>query len=208
MKIYFKGGSLLNEIRHVSLENFETSLQLDKISIKLLNLLKGKDENTFHHSIQVGKLIEQFATHLSLKSEQIQNIYRFGLLHDIGKLGVKRQILEKPTPLSKEEFGKIQLHSQIGAQILRTKDFQIADWIHKHHEWWNGSGYPLGLKENEIPFECRLISIADAYHAMTNNRPYRKAMSHLTALSEIIKGSGIQFDPHLVKAFINMVELN
>lgn len=95
-------------------------------------------------------------------------------------------------------------HCEIGNRIAQASPdlLPIADWILKHHEWWNGSGYPLGLKGKDIPLECRIISIADAYDAMTNDRPYRKALTHEEAIAELKLGSGEQFDPQLVEDFM------
>ncbi len=98
-------------------------------------------------------------------------------------------------------------HSEIGNRIAQSAHnlVPIADWILKHHEWWNGKGYPLGLKEEEIPLECRILAIADAYDAMTSRRPYREAMSHEEAVAELKKYAGIQFDPFLVQKFLEVL---
>jgi len=102
----------------------------------------------------------------------------------------------------------MQHHSEIGQKIARSALLlePIADHILKHHEWWNGGGYPLGLKEEEIPLECRILSITDAYDAMTHDRPYRKALSHEAAVAELKRGEGSQFDPNLVDLFIELSE--
>jgi HD-GYP domain-containing protein (c-di-GMP phosphodiesterase class II) len=98
----------------------------------------------------------------------------------------------------------MQRHCEVGHRIaLASPDLMhIADWILKHHEWWDGSGYPLGLRGEEIPLECRILSIADAYDAMTNDRPYRKAMNYDEAIEELNRFAGTQFDPHLVDKFV------
>jgi len=124
--------------------------------------------------------------------------------HDIGKVGIPDRILFKPGPLTPQEIEEMRKHCEIGHRIaLSAPDLvPIADWILKHHEWWNGQGYPLGLKGEEIPLECRILSIVDAYDAMTNNRPYRKALPHQVAMEELIKCSGTQFEPHLVQELV------
>jgi HD-GYP domain-containing protein (c-di-GMP phosphodiesterase class II) len=102
-----------------------------------------------------------------------------------------------------QEYNEMKRHSEIGHRIaLSAPDLvPIAEWILKHHEWWNGQGYPLGLRGEEIPLECRILAIADAYDAMTNDRPYRKALPKDIALEEIKKHAGVQFDPYLVEKF-------
>jgi HD-GYP domain-containing protein (c-di-GMP phosphodiesterase class II) len=99
-------------------------------------------------------------------------------------------------------------HCEIGYRIAQSATvlLDIGDWIHKHHEWWNGKGYPLGLKGDEIPLECRILALADAYDAMTSDRPYRQAMSHEEAVSEIKKHTGTQFDPNLVPCFLEILD--
>ena len=128
--------------------------------------------------------------------------------HDIGKIGVPDRVLFKPDRLTPDEMREMRLHSEIGARIAQASPdlAPIADWILKHHEWWNGAGYPLGLRGEEIPIECRILSIADAYDAMTNNRPYRRAMSHDLAIKELRRSAGEQFDAQLVHLFTALLE--
>jgi len=104
----------------------------------------------------------------------------------------------------------MQRHSEIGYRIALSAPelVPIADWILKHHEWWDGQGYPAGLKENDIPLECRILALADSYDAMTSDRPYRTAMSKIDALEEIRKFAGIQFDPQLAELFIELIKNN
>lgn len=126
--------------------------------------------------------------------------------HDIGKAGIPDRILFKPGPLTQEETAIMRRHCEIGHRMALSNPelAPIADWILKHHEWWNGKGYPLGLKGEEIPLECRILAIADAYEAMVSDRPYRKALSREDAISEIKRWAGIQFDPNLVKRFLEI----
>ncbi|WP_245867411.1 Cyclic di-GMP phosphodiesterase [Sporomusa silvacetica DSM 10669] len=130
--------------------------------------------------------------------------------HDIGKVGIPDKILFKPGTLTPEKFNEMQRHSEIGFRIAQSSpDLNlIADYILKHHEWWDGSGYPMGLSGENIPLECRILSIADAYDAMTSDRPYRKALVHKHAIDELRRFAGIQFDPELVENFITLVEEN
>jgi len=128
--------------------------------------------------------------------------------HDIGKVGVPDSILFKAGPLNAEETIDMRQHCIIGQRIaiLAPDLVPIADWVLKHHEWWNGEGYPLGLKGEEIPLECRILAIVDAYDAMISDRPYRKALTHAEAMKELMKCSGTQFDPQLVQKFVQLLD--
>ncbi|MCL5771419.1 MAG: diguanylate cyclase [Actinobacteria bacterium] len=181
-------------------------------SIVIINTLKDilfeKDFETAEHTervkdlaIKLGKKInlsENFLTDLSLLSE----------LHDIGKIAVPEEILLKKEKLSESEYKIVKRHSQSGYNIVRNIAHlsNIADAILYHHEWWNGSGYPHGLKGSEIPLISRIIAIVDAYDVMTNGRPYKNKMSKEEAFEELKKCSGTQFDPDLVNEFISMLE--
>jgi len=129
------------------------------------------------------------------------------LFHVIGKISIPDHILGKPERLTEEEYDLVKAHTETGYQILRAADEYSDLAIHAlhHHENWNGKGYPKGLKEHEIPLFSRIISVADAYEAMTSDRPYRKAMSPKSAAAELLKFSGIQFDPQIVDVFLNRV---
>ncbi|WP_238442603.1 HD-GYP domain-containing protein [Desulforamulus reducens] len=117
-------------------------------------------------------------------------------------------MLFKPGPLTKDEQKEMERHSEIGYRIAQSASelMPIADWILKHHEWWNGKGYPLGLKGEEIPLECRILAIADAYDAMSNDRPYRRALEKSIILEELKRCAGIQFDPQLVDVVLRIIE--
>ena len=148
------------------------------------------------------------AERIGLTQQKINDLILLAQFHDIGKVGVADRILFKPGPLTNEEKIEMQRHCEMGYHIALSAPelAPIADWILKHQEWWNGQGYPLGLKEEEIPLECRIISIVDAYDAMTSDRPYRKALSHQSAIRELKRCSGSQFDPVLIESFIYILE--
>jgi HD-GYP domain-containing protein (c-di-GMP phosphodiesterase class II) len=127
--------------------------------------------------------------------------------HDIGKVGISEKILMKEEPLTPEEAMEMRRHCEIGQRIaLSAPDLtSIADWILKHQEWWDGTGYPLGIAGEDIPIECRILAIADAYDAMTNDRPYRKAMPHDKTIEELKRCAGTQFDPVLIEKFCEIM---
>ena len=154
------------------------------------------------------ELAARLAREAGLPEKAIGDLRLLAQFHDVGKVGVPVNILFRPTKLTAAEMRVMRRHSEVGYRIaVASPDFHhIADWILKHHEWWNGGGYPLGLKGEEIPLECRILLIADAYVAMTHDRPYRKAMSAEAALAEIAAGRGMMFDPVLVDKFIAMMK--
>ena len=174
----------------------------------LMKALEARDYITEEHVDRLQEGVTLLGKALGLPDHQLADLRLLAKFHDIGKIGIPDRILLKPGPLTPQEFIEMQHHSQIGQQIAGSVPLfePIADYILKHHEWWNGSGYPLGLKENEIPLECRILSISDAYDAMTNDRPYRKALSHEAAVAELKHGEGSQFDPNLVDLFIELIE--
>ena len=150
-------------------------------------------------------LVESLAIAIGLPEHKVTDLRLLAHFHDIGKVGIPDRILFKPGPLTTEEVVEMRRHCEIGHRIaLSSPDLvPIADGILKHHEWWNGNGYPLGLKGEEIPLECRILSIADSYDAMTSDRPYRKGMAHEEAVAEMLRCSGTQFDPRLVQHFLD-----
>ncbi|MBO8158762.1 PAS domain S-box protein [Thermosyntropha sp.] len=170
----------------------------------LTKALEARDFITEGHGERMQDLVVAVAEAINLSENRINDLRLFAQFHDIGKVGIPDSILFKPAPLTEEEYEIMKGHSEIGYRIALSAPelVFIADWILKHHEWWNGKGYPLGLKGNEIPLECRILAIADAYDAMTNDRPYRRAMSHEKAVEELRRCAGIQFDPWLVEEFI------
>jgi HD-GYP domain-containing protein (c-di-GMP phosphodiesterase class II) len=170
----------------------------------LMKALEARDFITEGHSDRLQQLVVSMAQELNLPEETINDLCLLAQFHDLGKVGISDDILFKPGPLTAEERKEMQRHSEIGKRIAQSvPDLEIiADWILKHHEWWNGQGYPLGLQGEAIPLPCRILAIADAYDAMTEERPYRKALSHREAVEELRRCAGQQFDPHLVEIFL------
>lgn len=196
----------------LSLEVDEKNLKVEKLSYQametLANTIDAKDNYTRGHSTRVAKYAREIAKRMG-KDEKTQNsIYFMGLLHDIGKIGIKDDIINKPGSLTEEEFFTIKRHSTIGYDILRDMS-EVSD-IEKgarwHHERYDGKGYPDGLKGEEIPEYARIICVADAYDAMTSKRSYRDSMPQAKVRDEIAKGRGSQFDPQIADVVLNIID--
>ena len=172
----------------------------------VMKMLKARDFLTENHSDRLQYLVTQLAERRGLSPERISDLCLLAQFHDLGKVGIPDRILMKPGPLNADEMAEMQKHCEIGHRIsLALPELEsISEWILKHHEWWNGEGYPLGIAGAKIPLECRILAIADAYDAMTNDRPYRPAMSHQAALDELLQCGGTQFDPELVRLFAEL----
>ena len=138
-----------------------------------------------------------------MPDRDVELIETAGKLHDIGKIGIPEEILNKPGRLTDEEFGVIKEHPEIGEQILKPLDFLAETWpiVRHHHERWDGKGYPDGLSADAIPRSAAILSIVDSYDAMTSTRPYREGMPKERALEILRDGAGVQWDPALVERF-------
>lgn len=174
----------------------------------LMKALEERDFITNGHAKRLEELCLELGQKLNLSYVQISNLSLLAQLHDFGKVEIPDDILFKPSHLTEEEWKIMRQHPEKGYRIAKaTADLAgIADLILKHHEHWDGQGYPLGLKDDEIPLECRILAIVDAYDAMTNDRPYRKAMFHEEAVQELRRCAGTQFDPKLVEIFLEIME--
>ncbi|HHX94221.1 MAG TPA: HD domain-containing protein, partial [Clostridia bacterium] len=173
----------------------------------LLKALEARDFITEGHADRLAQFVSGLGRSLNLPGHKVTELCLLAHFHDIGKVGIPDRILFKKGKFTPQEYAEMQRHSEIGYRIAQSSHdlAPIADWILKHHEWWNGQGYPLGLKGEEIPLECRILAIADAYDAMTNDRPYRKALSSEEAIQELKRGAGSQFDPELVERFVKLI---
>lgn len=176
-------------------------------TIKLIaSALDAKDPYTHGHSLRVTLYSMILAKKLNLDDTMLEEIETAGLLHDIGKIGIPQSILCKPGRLTDEEFDIMKSHpAQAEKMLMGIKKLTvISNWLRTHHEKWDGSGYPAGLKGEEIPLSGRIIALADTYDAMTSTRSYRKALSHEIAAEEIKKCAGTQFDPVLAALFLEV----
>jgi diguanylate cyclase (GGDEF)-like protein/putative nucleotidyltransferase with HDIG domain len=180
-------------------------------SIKtLISVINAKDRYTYAHTDRVVIYCELMGNHLGL-SDNDKKLLRYGAyLHDIGKIQISKDILIKRGTLTDEEWNVMRTHPQCGVDIIRTVPAlnEVCPLILHHHERYDGSGYPHSLKENEIPFLVRILSVSDSFDAMTSNRPYSNRKSYSEAIQELKENSGTQFDPELVNEFIKMLNIN
>ncbi len=175
----------------------------------LLATLYEKSMETEEHALRLETYCIAIADKLGLAPEEKNELSLLAMLHDIGKVGINMEILKKPGPLNEEEWKEMRRHPEIGYRIAQnTPELStVAEYILSHHERFDGSGYPRGLKGEEIPLLCRILSVADSYDAMTNHRVYRKAMDSQVAMEEIRRCKGTQFDPHIVDIFLGLNQI-
>ncbi len=173
----------------------------------LLKALRAKDFFDTGHDKRMQEYTARLAAAAGMSGDKIINAQLLARFHDIGKAAVPDEIIHKPGPLSEGEWKIMKRHCEIGHRVALTLPglAPIAGLILKHHEWWNGKGYPLGLAGEEIPVECRILAVADAFDAMTSKRPYRRALGVSEAVAELKRCAGTQFDPHLVHLFCKLL---
>ncbi len=172
----------------------------------LVYALEARDVYTFGHSHRVTQAAVVVSEKIGLNSSLVDDIRFAGLVHDIGKIGINEHVLNKPGKLTSSEYEHIKLHPEIGTRILEpivnSKD--ILSIVKHHHERFDGRGYPDGLLEGTIPIGARIIAVVDSFDAMTSERPYRAALPHEKAISELLNGKGSQFDPDIVDTFVSL----
>jgi diguanylate cyclase (GGDEF)-like protein/putative nucleotidyltransferase with HDIG domain len=188
----------------VTADDLPTSLES---VIWLAELVDVNQMGSARHSQVVGRYAEAMGQKLGLSADAVERLRVAGILHDIGKIGVAGSILSKPGPLTKEEWEQMRAHPQIGARIARNAGLtDIAVWIGAHHERPDGRGYPRGLYLGQIPLQARILAVADAYEAMTNDRAYSPAMADSEACEELRTNAGVQFDVEVVEAFLSLLD--
>jgi putative nucleotidyltransferase with HDIG domain len=185
----------------------ETKELFEQTISALSKAVDARDPYTRNHSSRVSHIAEAMCRVMRLGEDEIEKIKWAGLLHDVGKIGIRDHILLKEGPLDKAERILMNQHPTIGAEIVAPAS-QLAEeapLIKAHHEWFNGSGYPDGVEAMDIPLGARILTIADAYEAMTSSRPYRKTpLTHEIAIEQLEKFAGIQFDPDIVPILVNL----
>lgn len=199
---------ILKYVRQVE-EKAEENRRLFYDSIRMLTAaIDTKDPYTRGHSERVSQYAKIIATYMDLSPDDIEKVYLAGLLHDVGKIGIQDRILQKPAALTDEEYEIMKTHPEKGYKIMREIE-QLNDVVpgmRYHHENWDGSGYPFGLKGEEIPLVARIVAVADSFDAMTTNRPYQRKMTIEKAVERVVMLSGKRFDPSVVQAFVRAYE--
>lgn len=188
-------------------EELSTQNHLMEVVTSLASAIDAKDEYTKGHSTSVSRYSEALARAINLPEKEVQRIKLGALLHDIGKIGIPESILKKTSKLSDEEWQIMKQHPVIGEEKVLLPNTSLHDLIPMvkyHHEHWDGTGYPERLKGEEIPLQARIVSVADAYHALISDRPYRKGLSVEKACEILRMGAGIQWDKNLVRKFIEI----
>jgi putative nucleotidyltransferase with HDIG domain len=197
-------GALLAGFEHA-----ETVERLYRETLaSLSNALEAKDEYTRHHTEQVVSLALAVAAELDLEPSAARNIELGAILHDVGKMRVPEPILNKPGPLDAEEWKIMKTHPEVGEHILEPIQLlrPILPIVRHHHERWDGAGYPDGLAGRAIPLGARIVAVCDAYRAMTEDRPYRQALSAEETRQQLQLGAGSQFDSDCVAALLRVLD--
>ena len=211
LELYHYQKSLQREVEKKTEELLEKNRKYVNLSTQVMttlaSVIDAKDTYTNGHSLRVAQYSLELARRMGKNSQELSEIYYTALLHDIGKVGVPDEIINKEGRLTDEEYQCMKKHPEIGATILEniSEMPSISVGAHWHHERYDGSGYPDGLKGEQIPEIARIISVADAYDAMTSNRSYRKLLSQDKVRSEIECGKGIQFDPKIADHMLEMI---
>ncbi len=197
-------SKLEDEVHNKTLEKEQMLIHIVKT---LAGTIDAKDTYTKGHSSRVADYSREIASRFGYNESELNDIYMMGLLHDIGKIGIPDAVINKPSRLSDDEYEMIKKHPVMGAKILRNikEKTELAMGARWHHERYDGSGYPDGIKGDEIPEPARIIAVADAYDAMTSYRSYRDPMPQEQVKQEIEKGSGTQFDPCFAQIMLQMI---
>lgn len=196
----------------IAIENARLFESLEEIYLEVITALASaidaRDAYTHGHSTRVTEYAVAIAEEMGLPPTEVDIIRNASILHDVGKIGIRENILKKDRKLTRDERREMQYHPLIGARILQSVRLlePVLPLVYHHHEWYDGSGYPDGLRGEEIPLGARIIAVADAFESMTSDRPYRKALPLEEAVSELQRGKSRQFDPNVVDVFLRLLE--
>src|SRR5438105_584265 len=182
---------------------------VQSILAALANAVEAKDPNTQHHCGRMASLALGLGRFAGLGPDDLEAVGYGAVLHDIGKIGVPEHVLLKPGPLDEDDWAHMRRHPGIGAVIVEPLQLGrlVAPIVRGHHERWDGGGYPDGLRGEQIPFGARIVAVVDAFDAITEERPYRKARTSDEAREEIASGAGSQFDPELARTFVESLDV-
>ena len=190
----------------------ERTYELESARIETLRLLaiaaEYRDDDTPQHTARVGELAAEIGERLGLEAKRVEHLREAATLHDVGKIGIPDHILLNRGRLNQEEADVMRTHAVLGARLLYGTSSPVlqmaASIAATHHEWWDGSGYPVGLAGERIPLLGRIVAVADAFDALTHERPYKRAWPTEQAIARIARGAGSQFDPRVVEAFLSL----
>ncbi len=206
-KVYFRAEDTVEILLFSSAPGFDMARNGVEEMGEIARSVEEKDAATEGHCDRLGRLAIRTGEQLNLDAQSLIDLSYAAYLHDIGKVKVPDSILGKEEPLTDEEWEEMKRHPDYGAEMLREKDFLggAAEIVRAHHERYDGSGYPRGLKGQDIPIGARIIAVVDTYDAITSARPYQKAQVKEEAVGELKRGAGTQFDPTVVEAFLEIV---
>lgn len=210
--LYAKQSQLIDQLTATNIRLEEANQHLRRVNLSfaaaMVRALDSRDAWTAGHSAAVAVYSRDIARQMGMAEHDIEMVHLTGLVHDIGKIGVRAEVLQKTSALNDDEWAEMRRHSEIGANILIEVEGydEVARIVRSHHERFDGAGYPDGLARDEIPLLARIIAVADAYNAMTSTRPYRHAMAPEVAIQQLLNGRGSQFEADLVDAFVVVLE--
>ena len=199
-----------DEVKQLEEQQKQAERLFEQTASALVTAIDAKDVYSYGHSMRVAEYSRRIAEMMGKDEEECRKVYYAGMLHDAGKLGITDAIISKNDSLTPEEYEVVKKHPVLGNQILSTiRDYPyICLGAHYHHERYDGTGYPEGLKGEEIPEIARIISVADAYDVMSSDRIYRKAIPREIIRQEIISGAGTQFDPEIAEVMLSLIDLD